>query len=122
MNSLFFRLVVLFAFCVAHTLGARRAMARAAAAAASAPPVASTEKITAIESKLEPMLIITGRNIIGDVLQFEGELFGKADEICQKIRAALAGESVIPFLLEGEPTDVRLDEETGAGNNSQLSN
>lgn len=108
MNTLFFWLVLLFAFYVAYILGARSVRARAAAAAANAPPVIPTEKLTALESKLEPMLIITGRKVIGDVFQFEGKLRGKADEMFQKIRDALAGESVTPFLLEGEQNDVRL--------------
>lgn len=108
MNSLLFWLVLLFAFYVAYALGARSAMARAAAAAATAPPAIPRERLAAMESGLAPMLAITGHKVFGDIIQFEGQLKGKADEMFQKIRAAFANEPVTPVLLEGEENDVRV--------------
>jgi membrane-associated protease RseP (regulator of RpoE activity) len=108
MNALLFWLILLFGFYIAYALGARNAMARAATAAVNAPPVIPTEKMAAMESKLEPMLIVTGRKTAGDVIQFEGRLRGKAEEMFWKIREAFAGESVTPLLLEGEENDVRV--------------
>jgi membrane-associated protease RseP (regulator of RpoE activity) len=61
-----------------------------------------------MESKLEPMLIVTGRKTAGDVIQFEGRLRGKAEEMFRKIREAFAGEGVTPLLLEGEQNEVRV--------------
>ena len=107
-NSLLFWLILLFVFCVAYALGTRNAMARAAAAAVNVPPVIPAEKMAAIESKLEPMLAITGRKAVGDVIQFEGRLRGKVEEMFRKIREAFAGEGVTPLLLEGEQNEVRL--------------
>jgi hypothetical protein len=43
MNGLFFWLILLFIFWLAYSLGARSAMARAAATATPAPPVIPTE-------------------------------------------------------------------------------
>ena len=54
------------------------------------------------------MLAITGHKAFGNILQFEGRLKGKADEMFQKIREAFAGEPVTPVLLEGEEDDVRV--------------
>ncbi|HUA64365.1 MAG TPA: site-2 protease family protein [Alphaproteobacteria bacterium] len=108
MNALLFWLILLFGFYIAYALGARNAMARAATAAANVPPVIPTERMAALESKLEPMLIVTGRKTAGDVIQFEGRLRGRADEMFRKIREAFAGESVTPLLLEGEENDVRV--------------
>ena len=107
-NSLLFWLILLFVFYVAYALGTRNAMARAAAAAVNVPPVIPAEKMAAMESKLEPMLAITGRKAVGDVFQFEGRLRGKTEEMFRKIREAFAGEAVIPLLLEGEHEDVRV--------------
>ena len=107
-NSLLFWLILLFVFYVAYALGTRNAMARAAAAAVNVPPVIPAEKMAAMESKLEPMLAITGRKAVGDVFQFEGRLRGKTEEMFRKIREAFAGEAVTPLLLEGEHEDVRV--------------
>jgi membrane-associated protease RseP (regulator of RpoE activity) len=64
--------------------------------------------MAAIESKLEPMLAITGHKVFGDIFQFEGKLRGGAEEMFPKIRAAFAGEPVTPLLLEGDHQDVRV--------------
>lgn len=54
------------------------------------------------------MLAITGRKAFGNVIQLEGHLRGKADEVFRKIREALKGEPVTPLLLEGDEHDVRV--------------
>jgi membrane-associated protease RseP (regulator of RpoE activity) len=107
-NSLLFWLILLFVFYVAYALGARHAMTRAAATAVNMPPVISAEKMAAMELKLEPMLAVTGRKTAGEVIQFEGRLRGKTEEMFRKIREAFAGEAVTPLLLEGEHDDVRV--------------
>jgi membrane-associated protease RseP (regulator of RpoE activity) len=42
------------------------------------------------------------------MLEFEGRLRGKADEVFQKIKEAFAGEPVSPMLLEGEENQARV--------------
>lgn len=106
MNGLLFWLILLLAFYVAYALGIRTAMLRAAAAAP--PPAVPSEKMAAAESKLIPVLNITGRKAVGDVLQFEGTLRGKTEEVFQKIREAFKGEPVTPLMLEGETNEVRV--------------
>jgi len=105
-NGLLFWLILLLVFYVAYVLGARSTMARMAAAAV--PPVIPSEEMAALESKLEPALVITGRKVVGDAFQFEGQLRGKTEEMFRKIREAFAGEPVTPMLLEGEANDVRV--------------
>lgn len=105
MNALFFWLILLFLFFAAYMLGARNAVARAAA---PAPPVIPTDKMIEMESKLAPLLTITGRKVFGDVIQFEGSLRGGAEEMFPKIRDVFAGEPVTPLLLEGEHHEVRV--------------
>ena len=107
MNGLLFWLVLLVLFYVAYAFGARNAAARLAAQHAG-PPVIPTDEMAAVEAKLSPMMIITGRKFAGDVFQFEGRLRGGAEEMFGKIREAFAGESVTPLLLEGEANDVRV--------------
>jgi hypothetical protein len=107
-NALLFWVILIVLFYLAYALGARNAMARAAVAAAAAPPVIPTGKLDAMESKLEPMMMVTGRKAAGDVLQFEGRLRGRAEDMFQKIREAVAGEAVTPLLLEGDQHDVRV--------------
>jgi len=106
-NSLLFWMILIFVFYVAYALGARKATARTAAARAE-PPVIPTEKIAAMESKLAPVLAVTGRKAAGEVFQFEGRLHGPAEEAFRKIREAFAGEPVTPMLLEGDGHDVRV--------------
>jgi hypothetical protein len=106
-NGLLLWMALLFVFYVAYALGARRAAGlRAEANAAS--PVIRSELLTAMESKLAPMLDITGHKVIGDVFQFEGRLKGKAEDVFGRIREAFAGEETTPLLLEGEHNDVRV--------------
>ncbi len=107
MNGLLFWLILFFLFFVAYVLGARNAMARAAATPPT-PPVIPTDKMTAMESKLSPMLTITGRKVFGETFQFEGQLRGGAEEMFQRIRHAFGGEPVTPLLLEGEHREVRV--------------
>jgi membrane-associated protease RseP (regulator of RpoE activity) len=104
-NGLLFWLVLLFLFYTAYVLGARSTMARAAAAV---PPVIPPEKMAAMESRLAPLLAITGRKVVGEVFQFEGRLRGKTEETFQQIRDAFSDETVTPLLLEGEANDVRV--------------
>jgi membrane-associated protease RseP (regulator of RpoE activity) len=106
MNGLFFWLILIFVFYVAYTIGTRNAVARAAAA--KAPPVIPSVIVAAMESKLTPLLVITGHKTRGNVVQFEGHLKGKADEVYNKIREAFAGDPVTPVLLEGEENEVRV--------------
>lgn len=106
-NGLLFWLILLFLFYTAYVLGARSTMARAAAAAA-VPPVIPPEKMAAMELRLSPLLVITGRKVVGEVLQFEGQLRGQTEETFKKIREAFSGETVTPLLLEGEANDVRV--------------
>jgi membrane-associated protease RseP (regulator of RpoE activity) len=54
------------------------------------------------------MLTVTGRRALGNVLEFTGQLRGKADEMFRRIRDAFAGEPLTPMLLEGDRHDVRL--------------
>lgn len=109
MNGVLLWLILIVAFYMAYTFGARSAVARAAAArAAAAPPVIPTEQMAAVEAKLTPMLAITGRKMIGEVLQFEGQLRGNAEEAFQKIRELFASEPITPLLVEGEGHDVRI--------------
>jgi hypothetical protein len=86
-NGLLFWLVLLFLFYTAYVLGARSTMARTAAAAA-VPPIIPPEKMVAMESILSPLLVITGRKVVGEVFQFEGRLRGTAEETFRKIREA----------------------------------
>ncbi len=95
-NSLLFWMILIFVFYGAYALGARKATARTAAARAE-PPVIPTEKIAAMESKLAPVLAVTGRKAAGEVFQFEGRLHGPAEEAFRKIREAFAGEPVTPM-------------------------
>jgi len=108
MNGLLFWVALLSVLYVAYAVGARNATARAAGAAAKAPPVIPPEKMAAMESRLAPMLIIKGHKAFGDIIQFEGHLKGKADEMFRKIREAFASETVTPVLLESEENDVRV--------------
>jgi Zn-dependent protease len=108
MNSLLLWFLLLFAFYVVYAVGAQSGARRAAAMAPEAPPVIPTERLAACEARLAPLMIITGHRVLGEVLEFEGRLRGKADEVFQKIREAFAAESVSPMLLEGEENQARV--------------
>jgi len=60
-NSLFFWVVLLLVFYIAHTFAARVAAARLGAAEGKAPPAVPPDALAALESRLAPMLAITGR-------------------------------------------------------------
>ena len=107
MNSFLFWLLLLLAFYVVYSLGARSAAMRAALARQK-PPVIPTERLAACEAKLAPLMVITGHRVLGEILEFEGVLRGTAGEIFQKIREAFAGEPVSPLLLEGEEHQARV--------------
>ncbi len=109
-TTLLFWLILVLVFLVAYALGVRRTTARfsAAAQASGAPPVIAPEALNELESRVAPMLAITGRKALGDVIEFTGHLRGKADEIFRRLRDAFAGERLTPMLLEGKRDDVRL--------------
>lgn len=108
MNALFFWVILMLVFMAASAMGARRTAARSRAAPGGAPAASPTETVAAMESRLAPMLAITGRKAFGNVVQFEGHLRGRADEVFPKIREVFASEPVTPMLLEGDENDVRL--------------
>ena len=91
-----------------YALGARGGANRAAAMAQEVPPVIPTGRIAASEAKLAPLMSITGHRALGEILQFDGRLRGRSDEIFQKIRQAFEGESVSPMLLEGDENQSRV--------------
>src|SRR5271155_2788388 len=107
-NSLFIWFVLLVAFYLAYTLGARVTAARLAAVEGKAPPAVPRERLAALETRLAPMLAITGSKGLGDVFQFEGKLRGKVEEMFGKIREAFTGDPLTPMLLEGEGNEVRV--------------
>ena len=107
MNALFFWLILLFVFWVAWTLGARSAAARQAARAEPEPSV-PMDTLADWESRLAPMMAITGRKAAGGVAEFEGRLRGASSEMFRRIRQAFMGESVTPMLLEGEGSRVQV--------------
>jgi membrane-associated protease RseP (regulator of RpoE activity) len=106
-NALLFWLILLVLFVVAYSLGMRRAAARLAAQS-TAPPALPTAEMAAMESKLEPLMFITGRKVAGDVFHFEGHLKHQPEETYHQIRAAFAHEPVTPVLMDGEHHDVRV--------------
>jgi membrane-associated protease RseP (regulator of RpoE activity) len=108
MNTLLFWLIFLLIFMVAYAMGSRRTAARLRTAAGELPAVTAPEAVAAVESRLAPMLAITGRKAFGNVIQFEDQLKGKAEEVFRKIREAFAGEPLTPLLLEGEGNDARV--------------
>ena len=111
MNALLFWVILLLVFMVAYALGARRTAARMGAPpdqSGALAPAISPEALAALESRLAPMLAITGHKAFGNVVQFRGHLRGKAEEMFRRIREAFAGEPVTPMLLEGDEGDVRL--------------
>jgi len=108
MNGLLLWFLLIFAFFVVYALGARAGARRATAMAVEAPPVIPTERLAACEAKLAPLMTITGHRVLGQMLEFEGRLRGKAEEVFQRIRDAFAGEPVSPMLLEGEENQARV--------------
>jgi len=111
MNGLLLSLILVMVFLAAYTLGARRTAARLRATSGPAGEPASTisaEALAALQSRLTPMLAITGHKAFGNVVQFTGHLKGETDEMFHRIREAFAGEPLTPRLLEGDEDDVRV--------------
>jgi hypothetical protein len=111
MNSLLLWMILMLVFMAAYALGAQRAAARSRAArgrAIEAAPAVAPETLAALQSRLAPMLAITGYKAFGNVVQFTGHLRGKSDEMFRKIREAFAGDPITPLLLEGDENDVRV--------------
>jgi Zn-dependent protease len=107
-NSFIVWLVLLAGFYFAYAFGARVTAARLAAAQGAAPPPIPPDNLAAFQAKLEPILAITRHKGLGGVLQFEGKLRGKAEDMFRKIREVFSGEPVTPLLLEGEGNEVRV--------------
>ena len=107
MNALLFWLILMVLFFFAYTMGMRRVLSRFAAQSPARPTI-PTEKLAAFESKLEPMMVIEGHKIVGDIIQIEGRLKGEPDSTFRQIREAFADELVTPLLLEGGENNVRV--------------
>jgi hypothetical protein len=107
-NALLLWFLLLSAFYVMYALGARSGARRAAAMVLQPPPIIPTEKLTACEAKLAPLMLITGHRAIGEILEFDGRLKGKADEVFQKIKEAFSQEPASPMLLEGDGDQTRV--------------
>jgi hypothetical protein len=107
-NGLLLWLMLLVVFYLLNTLGARAAIARAAAPESKRPPSVAPDQLAAMEARLAPMMEITGRKTSVKAVQFEGMLRGSAEEMSGRIREAFAGEAVTPLLLEGEQNEVRV--------------
>jgi Zn-dependent protease len=107
-NSFIVWLVLLAGFYFAYAFGARVTAARLAAAQATPPPPVPDDHLAEFQSKLEPILAVTGHKGAGGLLQFDGKLRGKAEDMFQRLREIFRGESVTPLLLEGEGEEVRV--------------
>lgn len=108
MNALFFWLIMLLVFYIAYVFGSRSQAARLAATETVEPPPPPSEEQIEFESKLAPMLIITSRKSLGHIIQFEGTLRGKAEEMFRKISEVFRNEPFKPILMEGEGSEVRV--------------
>ena len=109
MNILLFWLILSLLLYAAYTLGAQSATRRATGASAqNQPPIIPAMELASAESRLSPWLRVTGHRIMGGILEFQGLLLGKAEEVARKIREAFAGEAVTPLLLEGPNEEVRV--------------
>lgn len=107
-NAFIVWLILLAGFTIASSFAARVAAAKLAATHPAPPPAIPAGVLTAFERKLEPILAITGHKGQGGILQFEGKLRGKTEEMFSKMREAFRGEPVTPMLLEGEGHEVRV--------------
>jgi membrane-associated protease RseP (regulator of RpoE activity) len=109
MNAFLFWFVLLIAFMAMYILGARAGARRAAAGkAVQEPPLLETEKVAAAEARLTPFMAITGHRVIGEALEFDGQLRGDPEALFPEIRGAFAGGGVTPMLLEGDGGHIRL--------------
>lgn len=107
MNALLFWLIFLVIFYFAFVLGARTSASRMAAKEMEPPPL-PLETLAAYESRLAPMLAVTGHKVAGDVFEFDGRLRSATEEAFRKIRETFAGEAIMPLLMEGEGNNVRV--------------
>ena len=107
-NGFIVWLVLLAGFYFAYAFGARVTSARLAAAQGEKPAAIPAGELTTYESKLAPILAITGHKGQGGILQFEGQLRGKSEDMFGRIREVFKGEPVTPLLLEGEGHEVRV--------------
>jgi membrane-associated protease RseP (regulator of RpoE activity) len=107
MNGLLFWLILILVFWVAWSLGARSAAVRAAVRTEPEPAI-SMDTLADWESRLAPMIVITGRKAAGLVARFEGRLRGASGDMFRRIREVFAGEPVTPMLLEGEGDQVQV--------------
>jgi membrane-associated protease RseP (regulator of RpoE activity) len=103
-NALLFWVILMFAFYFVYMIGARSAAARIVSAPPPLPPV----DLASFESRLAPMLVITGHKIAGKVFEIHGRLKGGAEEMFRRIREAFSGEPVVPVLVEGERGEVSI--------------
>jgi hypothetical protein len=111
MNALLFWLILMLALIVGYSLGARRTVASSRAAGdrlGGAISAISPETLAALQSRVAPMLAVTGHKIYGNVVQFSGHLRGEPNEMFRKIREAFADDPITPMLLEGNEGDVSL--------------
>jgi membrane-associated protease RseP (regulator of RpoE activity) len=111
MNALLFWLLLMLVFMVAYALGAQSTALRARAERnqlEQAAPRVAPETLAALQSRLAPMLGITGHKTVGNTVQFTGHLKGQSEEMFRRIREAFAHDPVTPMLLEGEENDVRV--------------
>jgi membrane-associated protease RseP (regulator of RpoE activity) len=111
MNALLFWLLLMLVFMVAYALGAQSTAFRARAERGQleqAAPTVAPETLAALQSRLEPMLSMTGHKTVGNVVQFTGHLKGQSEEMFRRIREAFAHDPITPMLLEGEENDVRV--------------
>jgi len=108
MNALVFWLVLILLFILGCDLARRIVRGRVAAVEPSVPHPDTTGILAALQSRLAPMLTITGHRVAGDGFEFVGILRGRPEEMFGKIREAFAGDPVTPLLLKGEGNAVRL--------------
>jgi membrane-associated protease RseP (regulator of RpoE activity) len=111
MNALLFWLLLMLVFMLAYALGAQSTALRARAKRdqlEQAAPTVAPETLAALQSRLAPMLGITGHKTVGNTVQFTGHLKGQSEEMFRRIQEAFAHDPITPMLLEGEENDVRV--------------
>jgi hypothetical protein len=100
MNALLFWVILLLVFMVAYALGARRTAARIGALpdqSGTPPPTISPAALAALESRLAPMLAITGHKAFGNVVQFTGRLRGKTVSWIRRPKNSIVARSITLF-------------------------
>jgi hypothetical protein len=88
MNSLLLWVLLLTAFYMVYVFGARKG-AILAQNPARVPPILPTERLAASESKLAPVMVVAGHRILGEILQFDGQLKGSPKPASEKSRKPL---------------------------------